>query len=129
MHLLNKIITRAALLVLTAALVQSASATEFVGVDIQNGKLVYIVSPKTVVTIANTGAKPDGVVLGPYQQIIYTLAGAGEVHSFNPYTKIDTTLATGLSSPVNIVLEPGCKSILVSDTGVNKIYRIILASH
>jgi len=119
----------ALLLALTAFLLPSASATEFVGVDIVNGKLLYMPTPKTVFTLANTGTKPDGVILGPYEEIIYALAGAGEVHSFNPYTKIDTTLATGLSSPVNIVLEPGCKSILVSDIGVNKIFRIMLATH
>jgi len=117
------------MLVFTTGLLQPASATEFMGVDINSGKLLYIVAPKTVVTLANTGARPDGVILGPYEQIIYALAGAGEVHSFNPYTKTDTTLATGLSSPVNIVLEPGCKSILVSDIGVDKIFRIELSSH
>jgi len=117
------------MLALAAVLLQSASATEFVGVDINSGKLLYMPSPKTVVTIAKTGAKPDGVILGSYELIIYALAGAGEVHSFNPYTKADTTLATGLSSPANMVLEPGCKSILVSDIGVNKIFRIMLANH
>jgi hypothetical protein len=132
-NLIGRFLTRGAqaalMLALAAVLVGPASATEIVGVDINSGKLLYIVSPKTVVTMANTGAKPDGVIVGPYQEIIYALAGAGEVHSFNPYTKTDTTLATGLSSPVNIVLEPGCKSILVSDTGVNKIFRITLANH
>jgi hypothetical protein len=132
-HLVCRLLTRGAqailMLALAAVLVWPASATEFVGVDINSGKLLYVVSPKTVVTLASTGAKPDGVILGPYQELIYGLAGAGEVHSFNPYSKTDTTLATGLSSPVNIVLEPGCKSILVSDTGVNKIFRITLANH
>ena len=117
------------MLAFTTGLLHPASATEFMGVDINSGKLLYIVAPKTVVTLANTGARPDGVILGPYEQIIYALAGAGEVHTFNPYTKTDTTLATGLSSPVNIVLEPGCKSILVSDIGVDKIFRIVLSSH
>ena len=132
-HLISRFLSIGAqaglMLAFTTGLLQPASATEFMGVDINSGKLLYIVAPKTVVTLANTGARPDGVILGPYQQIIYALAGAGEVHSFNPYTKIDTTLATGLSSPVNIVLEPGCKSILVSDIGVNKIFRIVLSSH
>ena len=126
-HLISRFLSIAAqaglILVFTTGLLQTASAAEFMGVDINSGKLLYIVAPKTVVTLANTGAKPDGVILGPYEQIIYALAGAGEVHSFNPYTKTDTTLATGLSTPVNIVLEPGCKSILVSDIGVNKIFE------
>src|SRR5271154_525653 len=126
-HLVTRLLIRSAwTLAVIAGLLGQVFATELVGVDVNSGRLLYIQSPKTVVTIANTGANPDGVILGPYQQIIYALAGAGEVHSFNPYTRIDTTLATGFSSPDSIVLEPGCKSILVSDTGADKIFRITL---
>jgi len=42
---------------------------------------------------------------------------------------VDITLATGLTTPVDLVMEPGCKTILVSDIGVNKIYRINLTTH
>jgi sugar lactone lactonase YvrE len=132
-HLLSKLLSRRVeallLLALTAGAPHLYSATKLVGTDANSGKLLYLVTPKTVVTIANTGAKPDGVVIAPNQQIIYALSGAGEIHSFNPYTQTDATLATGLTTPVNIVLEPGCKSILVSDIGVNKIFRIILSNH
>lgn len=128
-HVVNRFLTSGAwMLALVAVLLGQVSATEIVGVDVNSGRLLYIQTPKTVVTIANTGANPDAVIVGPYQQIIYALAGAGEIHSFNPYTHTDATLATGLSSPFNIVLEPGCKSILVSDTGVNKIFRIMLSN-
>jgi hypothetical protein len=132
-QLVSEFLTRATqatlMLTLIAGLRLPVSATKFVGTDINSGKLLYIVSPNTVVTISNTGAKPDGIISGPNQSIIYALNGAGEVHSFNPYTKTDTILAKGLSSPTNIVLEPRCKSILVSDTGVNKIFRILLSGH
>src|SRR5271170_6511224 len=129
-YLVNRFLTSGAwMLTLVAVLFGQVSATEIVGVDVNSGRLLYIQTPKTVVTIANTGTNPDAVILGPYQQIIYALAGAGEVHSFNPYTHTDTTLATGLSSPDSIVLEPGCKSILVSDTGADKIFRITLSNH
>jgi hypothetical protein len=132
MQLANKFLTRIAqttlMLALTAGVPQAFSSTQLVGTDVNSGKLLYIVAPKTVVTISNTGAKPDGIILGPHQTIIYTLSGAGEVHSFDPYTHIDSVLATGLSSPVDVVLEPGCATILVSDIGVNKIFRITLAS-
>jgi hypothetical protein len=132
-HLVTKLLSSGVpstcMLALTMSLLGQASASDMIGVDVNNGKLLYITTPKTVVTIANTGANPDGVILGPYQQIIYALAGAGEVHSFNPYTHTDTTLATGFSAPDSIVLEPGCKSILVSDPGVDKIFRITLSNH
>jgi sugar lactone lactonase YvrE len=42
---------------------------------------------------------------------------------------MDTTLATGLTTPVDIAMEPGCQTILVSDIGVNKVFRINLATH
>lgn len=114
---------------LAALLCQSVFAAEFVGTDINGGHLIYLTTPKTAVTITSTGSKPAGVILGPYQQIIYVLSGAGEVHIFNPYKHADSTLATGLTTPVDLVLEPGCKTILVSDIGVNKIFRITLSTH
>jgi len=128
-HLVTRFLKRGTwTLVFIAGLLGQVSATELVGVDVNSGKLLYIQTPKTVVTIATTAAMPDAVIFGSYEQIIYALAGTGQIHIFNPYTKADTTLVTGLSSPVNIVLEPGCKSILVSDTGVNKIFRVILST-
>jgi hypothetical protein len=122
-------IQAAVVLVLAAMLCQPAFAAEFVGTNINSGQLVFISTPNTSVTITTTGAKPDGVILGPYQQIIYVLSGAGTVHIFNPYTKLDTTLATGLTTPTDLTMEPQCKSILVSDIGVNKIFRITLSTH
>jgi sugar lactone lactonase YvrE len=128
-RLTNHALPSAAQILILLTLAVSASATEFVGTDINSGKLVYIVTPKTLITITTTGAKPDGVVFGPNQEIIYTLAGAGEVHIFNPYTHTDTLLAKGMTTPVNLVVEPRCKTILVSDIGANKIFRITLATH
>jgi len=127
-RILIKTVYAALLLAIAAGISNNALATKLVGTDINSGKLLYIVTPNTVVTIASTGVKPDGVILGPNQEIIYALAGVGEIHIFNPYIQTDTLLAKGLTTPVNIVLEPRCKSILVSDVGVNKIFRIMLAN-
>jgi len=117
------------LLAMAATFSNSALAAEFVGTNINSGQIVYIATPRTSVTMTTTGSKPDGVILGPYQQIIYALSGAGTVHTLNPYTRIDTTLASGLTTPTDLVMEPGCKTILVSDIGVNKLYRITLSTH
>jgi len=131
-HFASRVLTRIAqatlTVALTAGITQSASATKLVGTDVNSGKLLYIVTPKTVITIANTGANPAGVVIGPNQEIIYALSGAGEIHSFNPYTYKDTTLAKGFTTPTNIFIEPGCASILITDTGVNKIFRLTLSN-
>jgi hypothetical protein len=115
-------------LILAGMFCQPGFAAEFVGTNINNGQLLFISTPNTAITITSTGVKPDGVIQGPFQQIFYVLSGAGAVHIFNPYTRLDTTLATGLTTPVDLTMEPGCKSILVSDIGVNKIFRITLAT-
>jgi len=129
-HEISRFPVRAALtLALAAVFSQPLFAVKLVGTDINGGHLVYLVPSKPAITMFTTGAKPDGVVVGPYQQIIYVLSTTGQVHSFDPYAITDTTLATGLTTPVDLVVEPGCKSILVSDIGVNKIFRIVLASH
>ncbi|HYA23445.1 MAG TPA: hypothetical protein VEF05_04750 [Terriglobales bacterium] len=108
---------------------QSVFATEFVGTNISSGQLLFISTPNGSAMITATGAKPDGVIFGPDQQIFYVLSGAGTVHIFNPFTRIDITLATGFTTPTNLTMEPGCTSILVSDIGVDKVFRITLSTH
>lgn len=114
------------MLTLAALLCQFAVAVEFVGTNVSGGQLLFITSPKGSATITSTGAQPSGLIFGPNQQIFYTLSGAGAVHIFNPFTRTDTTLATGLTTPTALTMELGCRSILVSDIGVNKIFRITL---
>jgi len=113
------IITVAMLLALTA----SASATSLVGTDNANGKLLYLTTPKTNFTMFTTEAQPTGIVVGPFQQIIYAVSATGQVHLFNPYNDTDTLLVSGLTTPLDVVMDPGCKSFLISDPGANKIYR------
>lgn len=108
---------------LMVALTATASATNLVGTDNVNNKLLYLTTPKTNFTMFTTGAQPSGVVIGPFQQIIYALSATGQVHAFNPYNDTDTLLVSGLTSPLDVVMDPGCKSFLISDPGANKIYR------
>jgi hypothetical protein len=116
-------------LTLAVLLGQSAFAAEFVGTNINSGQLLFISTPNSSGMITTTGAKPAGVIFGPNQQIFYVLSGAGTVHVFNPFTRTDTTLATGFTTPTDLTMEPACKSILVSDIGVNKIFRMTLNTH
>jgi hypothetical protein len=115
--------------VLVATLCQPALSAEFVGTNINSGQLLLVTAPNSSVVITTTGAAPAGVIFGPFQQIIYVLSGAGTVHIFNPFSKVDTTIATGLTTPMDLTMEPACKSILVSDIGVNKIFRISMSTH
>jgi len=112
-------------LALTALFANAAFAASLVGTDNNGSRLVYIKTPGTSKTMTTTGASPIGVVVGPTQQIIYAVSSKGEIHVYNPYTDADVILAKGFSNPVDITLEPGCKSILVSDVGTNKIYRVM----
>jgi hypothetical protein len=115
--------------VLVATLCQPAFSAEFVGTNINSGQLLLVTAPNSSVVITTTGAAPDGVIFGPFQQIVYVLSGAGTVHIYNPFTKVDTTIASGLTTPTDLTMEPQCKSILVSDIGVNKIFRISMSTH
>jgi hypothetical protein len=108
---------------LMIALTATAFATDLVGTDNVNNKLLYLTTPKTNFTMFTTGAQPAGVVIGPFQQIIYAVSATGQVHLFNPYNDTDTLLVSGLTSPLDVVMDPGCKSFLISDPGANKIYR------
>jgi hypothetical protein len=112
------------MITLLAALAPTASAVNFAGTDNKNSKLLYIQTPNTEFTLETVGAQPVGVVVAPGQLMIYAISSVGEVHVFNPYTKADTLLAKGFTTPTDIVVEPGCESILVSDIGVNKIFQV-----
>ena len=118
---------RAILALALTAFAHTAFAASLIGSDSAGNRLVYMKTPGTSKTMTSVGSTPVAVVVGPTQQMIYALSGKGEVHVYNPYTDTDTILAKGLSNPTDITLEPGCASILVSDVGVNKIYRINFA--
>lgn len=125
MHRINTVLV----LTLVTLFCQSVFAAEFVGTNISSGQLLVITPPSSSVMLTTTGAQPDGLIFGPNQQIFYVLSGAGTVHIFNPFTRTDTIMATGFTTPVELTMEPECKSILVSDIGVNKIFRITMNTH
>jgi sugar lactone lactonase YvrE len=116
-------------LTLVTLFCQCVFAVEFVGTNISSGQLLVVTPPSGSVAITTTGAQPDGVIFGPNQQIFYALSGAGTVHIFNPFTRTDTIMASGFTTPAELTMEPACKSILVSDIGVNKIFRIAMNTH
>src|SRR5579871_627523 len=114
--------------VLIMALVATSSATSLIGTDNASNKLLYLTPPQSSFTMFGTGVQPTGVVVGPFQEIIYALA-TGQVHMFNPYNNSDTLLVSGLTTPLDVVMDPGCKSFLISDPGANKIYRFTFAGN
>jgi hypothetical protein len=118
----------ASTLTLLVGLTQPASAVDFAGTNNSSGKLLYIQTPNTDFTLSSVAGQPVGVTVAPGQEILYTISSVGEVHAFNPYTRTDVLLAKGFTTPTDIIVDPGCASMLVSDIGVNKVFRITFSS-
>jgi DNA-binding beta-propeller fold protein YncE len=88
-------------------------------------------STNQVTTILNTAGGVDGLVIDLSGRLIYSLNGLGQVRRFNPSTNSDELLASGsngLSAPLDLALEPGGNSALVSDFNAGKIFRINLTT-
>ncbi len=79
-----------------------------------------------VVTLFNTPAGADSLVFDSTGRIIYTDLYSGEVRRYDPNFNSDSLLAGGLNLPVDMVLEPGGNSLLVSEFNGGKIDRINL---
>lgn len=91
---------------------------------------IYIVD-----TTANTAIRafklrqnPDSILFEPNGNIVYSALDVGQVRVLNPKTGVDTFLAGRLSIPLDMALEPGGASILVSNGGNGKIDRINLST-
>jgi len=103
-----------ALLMPSPAAAQAAVTTDFV-----DGRLYYVnASGVTEMISVAPGVNPDSLIFALTQLIYYTLYGSGQVGVFNPYSRSNTILVSGLDHPTNLVLEPGCQSILVSVQGL-----------
>jgi streptogramin lyase len=88
-------------------------------------------STNQVTTILNTAGGVDSLVFDTSGRLIYSLNGLGQVHRFNPATHTDELLAStaqGLNAPIDLALEPGGNSALVSDFNAGKIFRINLTT-
>lgn len=79
----------------------------------------------TVTPVLNTGHALDSLIFDPSGRIVYTELNDGIVNAFNPTTHATTTLATGLNGPIDLALEPGQGSVLVSTT--NSLTRVSLS--
>ena len=85
------------------------------------------ITTNTITPVILNSHTSDGLIFAPNGNIVYTGSGDGTVHMFNPVTKVDTVLATGMSNPADLTLEPGGTSVLVSDRQTNKINRVLLS--
>jgi DNA-binding beta-propeller fold protein YncE len=84
-----------------------------------------------VTTILNTAGGVDSLVFDLSGRLIYSLNNLGQVRRFNPTTNFDELLANssnGLNAPIDLALEPGGNTALVSDFNAGKIFRINLTT-
>jgi len=107
-----------------AVIAQPASAITLFGTATA-GLVSIDLNTNAVNTVLSLGAQPDGLLFDSSGRIIYTLL-AGQVRRFDPNTNTDELLAGGLSTPADLVLEPGGQSILVSEFSGGRIDRINL---
>lgn len=76
---------------------------------------------------------PDDLILYGAGSILYLdqnngVAGAGQVRLYNIAADSDLRVATGLSRPADLVLDPGGKTILVSESSIGRIARVNLST-
>ena len=83
----------------------------------------------TVTTFLNTPSAADSIIFDGSGRVIYTELYTGEVWRYDPITTTNVMLASGFSTPADMVLEPGGNSMLVSDYGGGSVYRINLTNN
>src|SRR5271165_2582501 len=88
-----------------------------------SGSQIYQVdtSTNTVTNYVTTPTAPDSIIFDSSGRVIYSQLYAGEVDRYDPVGMTTTTLAVGLSTPADMVLEPSGNSMLVSEFTGGKI--------
>ena len=85
-----------------------------------NTGIIYSVNTVThaVTPVFNTGAPLDSLFFDPSGRIVYSQLDNGTVKAFNPVTLSNVTLASGLTSPIDMALLPD-DTFVVSDSTAN----------
>lgn len=108
---------------------QTGAVTVFGTLFTNPGTLVRIDTASGLVTpIFTTGALPDSIVFDASGRMIYTLFGANQVRRFDPSNGTDVLVSGGFSGPLDLVLEPGGATVLVSNNTTPRIDRLNLAT-
>jgi sugar lactone lactonase YvrE len=83
-----------------------------------------------VTALSHLSVRPYSLIVDSQGRILYTAGNSanGTVDMFDPTSNTNTTIATGLSAPRELIFDPGQTTILVSNYGLGQIVRINLAS-
>ena len=108
---------------------ERADAILLYGTDLNNGHIVTIdTATNAVRNIANVPG-PDSLLFDSQGRIIYSAYTTGQIRRYDLTAHTDTLLASGFSRPVDIALEPGLNSLLITEQSGNKIDRLDLTTN
>jgi DNA-binding beta-propeller fold protein YncE len=104
-----------------------ASATLLYATSITQNT-IYTVDTTThaITPYLNVGVNLDSLFFDPAGRIVYSELNNGRVQAHNPANNTTVTLASGLTAPIDMALEPNGTSFLVSNS-TNALVRISLA--
>ena len=106
---------------------RTASADLVYATSINTGQIFTVDSTTHVVTpVVNTGRPLDSLFFDPSGRIVYSELDNGTVAAYNPTTHTNVNLATGLTAPIDMALDPSGTSFLVSDS-TSHLVRISLS--
>ena len=114
-------------LMLLGASVMSASAATLYVTNFSSGQILSLNTlTKATTVVATVGNNPDSIVFDSAGRIIYSVYNTGQVRVYNIGTATDSLLASGFSNfgTVDLALEPGGATVLLSDRGNSTLRRI-----
>ena len=109
---------------------QHSHATVLYATSFEGQKLVAVdLATNSITTLLNTPSGADSLVFDSSGRIIYSQLATGQVRRYDPSSNTDVLLASGLSGPADLALEPGGQAVLVSETTANRVSRVDLNTH
>lgn len=116
------------LLLAMLAICRSAGAQTVYATSITTNQIYTVnVATHVVTPVFNTGAPLDSLFFDSSGRIIYSQLDNGRVLAYDPRNNSNIVLATGLSAPIDLALEPNQTSFLVSDSTSNSLTRVRLS--
>ena len=83
-----------------------------------------------VTVLANLTTRPDSVILDSQGRLLYTTGGSGigTVSMYDPSSKVNSVIMSGLTYPRDLIFDPGQTSLLVSNFGLGQILRLNMST-
>ncbi len=107
-----------------------APAAELYATSIAGSQIVKVDTvANTATPYHNTPSGADSLIFDSAHRVVYTQVFTGQVRRFDPAGPTDGVIASGFTSPADIVLEPGGNTMLLSEFLGGKIDRIDLTTN